>query len=331
MTPSKLHCSRNIELFSGGIVSVLLLLLLAACDAPRGVVTVSARLPQSRTFWDSFNKSLLSGTGIEALDGLVWEDINPSDRWAVAEQIAAGERSRIHAISVLPVLNVDPDLIAYTAQMMKLRLDLASSLDEAVALDRKHDQITSGPVFGVGWVFNLLERSEEKEEGIAWRALGDTVLETAAASQKLDEPGQALQTRIRSVVAALLQLDAQELALRAKLAQRFGSEFPTGDSYEGILNPAKAIEPMSDREIKESLLGKSIGLWNSWTFDSLDEFVAFKVVAVKHRAELIGDYEVHAHLKGASGSERHVKLGLTYARLDGRWKLIRARELRDAL
>jgi hypothetical protein len=299
--------------------------------AKQSEVPPPGTIEETWRFWESLNKAATTGTGIEALDSPAWQgNVDTADICAVLEDIIAGERARSRAITTLPVLHVDPDLAEYALEFARSRTDLANVLQDYVTLAKKQQEMTSMPVLGVGLLLNLLNHSDDKEDGILWRALLDEGRQTANNVQSLQEPAKAFEAKAASVRGEIGQINTDEMSVRIKLAQKFDREFPPRDTYISAAAIAKPNDrPLSKRQIIRTLIGQKIGgVFDGWTFDSPQEFVSFNIVSVTNRSNVRTDYEVQAHLKGIpSGQERDVDLHLTYGWLYTHWKLVGIQQL----
>jgi len=116
-----------------------------------------------------------------------------------------------------------------------------------------------------------------------------------------------------------MQLTPEEMTVRAKLAQDFNREFPPKDSYAKEASLSLTPANLNKEQIIQSLLGKQI---DGWTFASPQEFVSFDITATSNLSDLLTDYDVQTHVKGASGDERNLKLRITYGKFYTRFKLV---------
>jgi hypothetical protein len=282
-------------------------------------------------FWEAFNKAATSGTGIEALQSPAWQgDVDTAATCAVLEDIIAGERERSHIITVLPVLHVDPDLAGYAVQFARSRTDFADALQDYVEIARKQGQMTSTPVLGVGLLLNLLNHSDDKKDGILWRALLDEGRQTAENLQTLREPLNAFEAKAASVRGVVGRLNSEEMGVRVKLAQRFDREFPPHETYTNSQAYERSKDtPLSKKQIIKTLIGQRVGgLLDLWTFDYPKEFVTFDILKVTKRSGVRTDYEVRTHVKGIpSGKERDFNLHLSYGWIYTRWVLVEPPQL----
>ena len=314
-------------------VALGLVLICSACNrdqANKQDAPPPGRAEETWKFWEAFNTAATSGTGVEALKSPVYsENVGLEDTCVVLEDIIAGEQSRIRAITSLAVLHVDPDLAAYSVSFTKARGELVSAMQDYVTLAKKQEEMTSMPVLGVGLFFNLLNHADDNEDGILWRVLIDQTKQTANELQTLRTPAKAFEAKAVSVRHAGEQLKTEEMSVRVKLAQRFNREFPAFDSYAATADTSKQLNHLDEKGVMQTLVGQRTGEWpDRWNFDSLQEFVTFKIVSVTKRSETLSDYEVRTHVKGIpSGKEHDFKLRLKFGRLYTRWKLIEIQQL----
>jgi len=313
---------------SAGII-VALLLYCPACHqrehAKLGVGAPPDRAAETWKFWEAFNKAAVAGTGIEALKSKTYEgDVETADTCLVLEDIIAAEQERGRAITSLPVLHVDPDLAAYAVDFCRSRTELAGALQDYVALAKRGEEITSAPVLGFGLLLNLLSHSEDKEDGILWRALLDEAKQTAANVQQLRAPAGVAEVKAVSARNALAQLPTEEMSVRVKLSQRFDREFPPLDTYATAAAAARTNTALSKTQIIQTLIGHGIGGWpNRWRFDSPKESVTLNILSVTNSSDVLAEYAVQTHVKGIpSGQEHDFELRLSYGWLHTRWALI---------
>jgi len=302
----------------------------SGCDrnepAKQNVARPSANADATWKFWESFCKAATADTGIEALKSPAWQgEVDTADTCAVIEDIVAGERERNRTITSLPVLHVDPDLANYAVEFAKSRIELADAMQDYAKLLKKQESMTSGPALGVGLLFNLLNHTDDKQDGILWRALADEARQTGENLQTLREPAKEVEARATTVRNSLGRLNAEEMSVRIKLAQRFDREFPPHDTYANAAgSESNKDRPLSKDQIIQTLIGRHIGgLFNMWTFDSPQEFVNFKILSVKKQSDVLTHCEVQTHVKGiGTGQERDFQLHLTYGWIYTRWKLV---------
>jgi hypothetical protein len=280
-------------------------------------------------FWQSLHEAAISGIGIEALESPAWQgDVDTADMCGVIEDLIAGERERSRAITSLPVLHVAPDLAEYAVEFAKSRTELADAMQDYVGLMKKQAAMTSAPVLGIGLLENLIEHKDDKQDGILWPALLDTARQTGENLKTLQAPASALEARVTAVRGSVGRLNAEEMGVRVKLAQRFDREFPPSSTYtKTAASENDKDRPLSKNQIIPTLIGRKIGgLFNWWTFDSPQEFVTFNILSVKKRSDVLTDYEVQTHVKGIpSGDERDFALHLSYGWIYTRWKLVELR------
>ncbi len=313
-------------------VTLVALLFCSSCDRqPAGKQPAGpalGRAEETWKFWEAFNRAAVSEPGIEVLKG---EEINhnvePTLACAALEDIAAGELARSRAITALPVLHVDPELAAYAVEFAASRAKLANALSDYPALLKKQAEMLSGPTLGVGLLVNLLNHSEDKQEGILWRAMLDQAKQTTSDLQSLKEPARVVERSAGAVRSTMSSLNTEEMAVRVKLSQRFGREFPPRVSYANAVTLAKP-SGLTEKQIVQSLIGKSAGgFFNPWRFEDVREFVSMKILGVTNRSDVLAVYQVQTHVKGIrSGNERDFRLTLTYRWFYTRWVLIETNE-----
>jgi hypothetical protein len=225
-------------------------------------------------------------------------------------------------------LHVDPDLSKYAVQFARSRSELADAMQDYAGLVKRQAGMTSARVLGVGLLLNLLNHSDDKQDGILWRALLDEARQTGENLQTLREPASAVEARAASVRRVIGRLNAAEMDVRIKLAQKFDREFPPHETYDNAgASRSDKDRPLSQEQIVRTLLGREIGgVFNSWTFESPSEIETFNILSVRKRSDVLTDYEVQTHVKGIhTGGERNFDLHLTYGWIYTRWKLVELR------
>ena len=300
------------------------MLILTGCDRQRvgqNGGPSSGRAAETTAFWEAFKKAATQGTGVEILSQPTWEkDVTSAEMCGVLGDIAVAERMRSRAITALPVLHVDPDLAQYAARYSAARVDVAQVCDEFVNLAQQEAETTSLPNFGLGLFFNMLERRNEKESGIFWRALGDQVDQTAKDVHALKPAAKTWLQTLNTTVGNLLRLQSDQMTVRVKLSQRFGKEFPAFNANTIETYGVKPDRAPSPDTMKKALVGHSI---DEWSFDSVDEFVTFNVLYVTNRSDVLTGCIIKTHVKGVRSAEEHdFRLNVTYGRLYTRWKLL---------
>lgn len=320
---------------SSSVIALALVLVCFGCNRDQNdkhkQALPSGHADETWKFWGSLNQAAVSGTGVEILRGAeLNQRVKPTLLCAVLEDIIAGEQARSRTVTSLPVLNVDPDLTAYAVKYARSRTDLAVALQDLVTLLNKQEEITSGPVLGVGLLLNLLNHSDDKEDGILWRAMLDQAKQTTSDLQSLKEPARAVE---RSAVAAckvISELNTEEMSVRVKLSQRFGREFPPLTTYAKAAEAAKPkATRLTEKQIIQSLIGKQTGgLFGTWAFEDSKEFTSLQILSVTNQSGELAMYEVKTHVEGIrSGNERDFKLRLAYRWFYTRWVLLEIKQV----
>lgn len=286
------------------------------------------RVKETREFWEAFNKVSTAGVGVEVLEQKAWQKgVNATVLDSVLEDIIAGEKERNEKIIALPVLNVDPDAARYAVQSVKARADLIVALQDLAALHQRVEDTTGTEALSVGLVLNLLNHSGDKEDGILWRALMDEGRQVAENLDTFKAPAADLEAKAEGARDARQLLAGDEMAVRVKLAQRYGLEFPPNSSFPTLAN--REDSKPDEKGVMASLIGSQIGQWpDIWTFDSPKEFVSFRVTGMTNRTDVLTDYYVRTHVKGIwSGQERDLNLRVTHGWVYTRWTLVHVQEL----
>jgi hypothetical protein len=315
------------------IVEIKLVLLLVIQSVAFGQQTKTSNVQADATweFWQGFNKAAVSGPGVEALEQNVpTHPIEIKDRCRVFEDIISTERRRAKLITSLPVLNVDSEAVKYATEFESVRTHLADAMQDYVSLLREQENIVSTPELSVDLLLNVLNHSEDKEDGIFWKALLDTGKQTVDQIQSLKEPALKVGGEMVAAAKATAKLKIEEMSVRSALSQKYDREFPPLANYAEAAakdNPAHKVIP--DKQIIRSLLGKSVGgLFDGWTFDSQKEFASLEVIKIVDSGDLVKNYIIKTHVKGInSGQERDFKLRLTYLWYYTRWLMIDCEEL----
>lgn len=258
------------------------------------------------------NKAAVTGDGVEPLQGNAWKGkVTNEDLADGLSDIADAESARCRAIASLPVLNVDPDLTAYAADLVQSRTEVASSTNVAV-----------------GFALQLLQHRND-QEGIFWNALLDQAAQTGNDFKSIRPQFRELQARTTAVAERCMGLKAREMRVRSTHSQRFNREFPAMASYVAPERSQTKANPLSRDRIKQDVIGWSIGDWpNTWSFDSPQEFISFRITGYTNRNEISADYDVATQVRDSlSGAEHDFRLHLTHAKWLTRWKLAKVQEL----
>ena len=305
----------------------LLCILIALCGCNQTGSDNSApaepktKAPETWKYWEAMHKAAVAGIGAELLAATKETDLKPEDLANIMRDIAGGEQERYVAIKSLPVLFVDSNLTAYAIQFAKTRAEVSAMLtDYASALDQQR-QVTSGSTLAMAFIVSLLNHRNENE-GIAVNAFIDTAAQVGNELQQMKPVAQQIERRATGIRDSNLRLGTEEMRVRTGLAQRFEREFPPIETYAAAKPVVKEV-PLTEKRLMQDLIRKELNQ-NGWTsFDSLDEFVSFKIQDTKKRDDGTVDYEVKTHLKRIrSGREWDFRLRLTYRKNITRWQFV---------
>lgn len=303
-------------------LTVTVLVVCCGCDQDRKNSTgPKAKAGETWQYWEAFNKAAVAGTGVELLPESKNTDLKVEDLANIFRDIAAAEKARHVAITSLPVLYVDSNLTAYAIQFAKARADIAGILTDYANLLDQQRQVTSGPNLAMSFIMGLLNH-RNKEEGVVWNALIDTATQTGNELQQARPAAQQLEARVMGIRDGNARLKTEEMRVRVSLSQKYEREYPPIESYFSSKSPVIEM-PLDEKKLMQDLLGKRLDRKEWTSFDSLDEFVSFKITNTEKRDDGLVDYEVKTHLKGiVSGREWDFRLRLTYRKIITRWQFV---------
>lgn len=287
------------------------------------------KLQETWEYWDKLNKTKATQDGLESANLPNYQGLSdPRITVIILQDMINAERRKCSDIASMPVLNVDPEAATFAADSVRSRLMAVDWLQGTVDLLNKQSQILSLSNLGGGFLLNLLNRSNETEDGIFWRSLLDQARSTGADIKGLEESATKLSSKQHDYRAAMDKLRGDEINVRVKLAERYGREFPSYIDYY------KKIKPLSNGQLTESqiiptLIGRYVpGTWDGWKFDDTSEFQTFKIVSVHKISEVEMGYYVTTRVRGLySGVEHDFKLQLKYGRIGTRWFLVDLRKV----
>ena len=300
-------------------------IFIAGCSPSTSKTAPTGKAAETWKFWESLNQAATAGIGTESLvGGSQPPNVEPALLVAIMSDVSNGEIARSKAITSLPVLNVDPDLSNYAVKQAKARLELAEALQGYVTLSKQADRVIDPKAFGVGLLLNLLMRSNEKEDGMVWRALLDQGRETASSIQSLKEPAMLVETKFQSVRKRFVELQTDEMDLRIKLAQRYGKEFPPQTTYRAAAAAAKPKpKPPTESQIAESLVGRRVQKqFDEWSFSNLNSFLSLKILNTTQIDDNQVQFIIQTDQKGIwLGTQRSLKLKIKYQVAATRWAM----------
>lgn len=273
------------------------------------------KLEATQQFWAAFQREATEGNGLEVFSCEAWtENIKSDQVIQIVSDIAKTELKRSMAISSLPVMNVDPDAVAFAAEFAVVKSEICGAIGEGLSIWGRQEQIIHPVNLGAGFLVNMAAQSDKGNDG-AWllAALGQAA-QTVGELKALRKPVEGLENRVFSTLSRLIQLQAEQMKLRGTLSQRYGVEFATVGSM--VRNDPQEIPEFSEQQIMNSLIGSNVyrGL-DGWEFRSMKEFASLEILESKPRGNIMHDYVVLVHVKrpGFFGIDRKMKLRVTYA------------------
>ena len=241
------------------------------------------------------------------------------------EEAVKALQSRIAIISVLPVMDVDTNLTSHALHLVKVDKERAELLLEIGKLSSQGRSLTSGQELVFDFLSSLLRHANEGNE-----ALGNAFFEQLASKAKIVGNAKPAVENLKLAAYQLSQrvsaLNIEEMQVRIALSKRFGREFPPSLNYppkqaKQVMESEaekKDTEEVLEQQMMRDLIGRQVRVgFSVWKFEHLSEYQSFQSL----RRTMAGEdtiYVVATHVKGASGTEHHLRLRLIYQRERGR-------------
>ncbi len=227
-------------------------------------------------------------------------------------------------IAVIPVLNVDSELLQYSAAYVKNRTEGIIFLNEYATLLLQAKELLNGEQWLADLVISAMKHSDKRGE--AWKhvlteQLTDKGVGLAAIKPKMLE----IQRQAMDISNQVSRLKAEEMQLRLNLSKKYNREFLSGDTFKRpITSPLKTASKVEIpvTKMQQDLLGKSINDGSWWRFDDMKEYNLFHVIKSNQMEPNSIQYQVVSRVKGMySGNVRTVWLNLEYRQQNGQWNL----------
>jgi hypothetical protein len=299
---------------------------LTACPNGSGPAATAGDGAATATYWEELYRARVPADLFElssdVKDGP--DQFSQQNVLSVLRERTEVERSRCEHIAGLSVNGVDPELTEYAARVLKARAEWASVAEAGLqTADRARSTFEPGPL---AFAF-LLSAAAHANEGDA--ALGSAFVEQLSAKaadvQNLQRRGEDFAERMRGVRELADQLRADAVALRGRLTQRYGREFPAGSSFPQHLPPpagAADAAAVTRDVLARELIGHTVASGgSSWTFDSVKELTRFDVESSAVRNG-VARFGIKTHVRGLwSGAEHDLSIRMTYRYVDASWRL----------
>lgn len=286
--------------------------------APRG------NAQSTLSFWEGLHQPYLNSNDVhlfKSMSGGIADLKSEQYLISLFRTLSAGEQERCRRVAGLPVLKVDPDVTAFATQFIDVRQEVAAMLGQLAVVAENPSGLPDAPEAAFGFFLRLLQHSNDGDEAF-WNALKEEVVEDAKTVGKTQDRARNLIGGFQVVSAKVAALETQELSLRAKLAQRYGREFPAGSTFPSGTNaPSSATSPSPPTadpdKMMRDLVGRHVG---SWTIET-GEFQSFDILDGKVLGDLAW-YRVKARLRGSfSGKVLDVEMRLSYRNQRDMWAL----------
>jgi|GEM_PF-6567652 len=251
------------------------ILVLAGCDrqpSPNGDTEATL------SYWKRLNEERPDFSDLEAAaaawakapgDGQV--EMLRADGVIVARMV--GYRERNQALAQMPMEGVDPVLLEYTAKLATLNASRIELLAQSHAMIGQLNQITSPDQLLLDLFGSFLRHSGD--ENVFESVLRDQWNEKSQVVGNTLPQLKAVQSQAQAMSAAESQVEAAEIALRAKLHAHHRGEFPPSSSFQRpALKPTEVERILTKRRVALDLLGQR---FDGWTFEGLEELQRLEI------------------------------------------------------
>jgi hypothetical protein len=224
---------------------------------------------------------------------------------------------RNQKLGQLPMRNIDPALLDYTAQLASANATRIRVMEQARALLRQIQQLTSPGQLGLDFLGSYFRHANDKEPLLAM--LGDQLREKTKTVGDIIPQVMDLESKLLSLQPLNSNLAAVEVSIRATLHQNHDRDFKPSSSFDKKSpKPTDLNRVFTNRRVILDLLGQQFG---DWTFENLEEFRAVKIerrIQIGNRAELYLTCDVI----GARAGPRSIAFVMIYELRGDTWVLL---------
>lgn len=243
----------------------------------------------SLAYWNRLNEERPDTTDITAA-GAGWAlaarsesaDMMRMDGAIALHILTLTERNQ--KLGQLPMKDVDPALLDYTAQLAAANAARIEVLSQARAMLAQIQQLTSPSQLGLDLFGSLLRHADDKEPFAAM--LREQWSEKTQALGKTIPQARDLQTKLEALQPLQAKLAAAEVAVRAALHQHHSREFKPSSAFEKQSpKPTDLDRVFTKRRLALDLLGQN---FDGWEFESLEELQSLEIEKRNQKENHVG-------------------------------------------
>ncbi len=184
-----------------------------------------------------------------------------------------GYREQNQALAKMPMEGVDPVLLEYTAKLATLNASRIELLAQGHAMIGQLNQITSPDQLLLDLFGSFLRHSGD--ENVLGSVLRDQLVEKSQVVGNALPQLKTIQAQAEAITAIESQVEAAEIALRAKLHAHHRGEFPPSSSFQRpALKPTEVERILTKRRVVLDLLGQR---FDGWTFEGIAELQRLEI------------------------------------------------------
>lgn len=182
-------------------------------------------------------------------------------------------RVRNQALAQMPMEGVDPALLEYTAKLATLNSSRIELMAQGRAMIGQVNQITSPDQLLLDLFGSFLRHSSD--ENVLTSVLRDQFQEKAQVVGNALPQFKTIQAQSQAISAAESQVEAAEIALRARLHAHHRGTFPPSSSFQRpALKPTEVERILTRRRVALDLLGQR---FDGWTFEGIEELQSLEI------------------------------------------------------
>lgn len=306
------------RLFLLPIVAILGLSLTGCDKKPSAHGDADASL----AYWNRLNEERPDSTDI----------IAASAGWALAPGSERGQLMRMDGaialqildlternqkLGQLPMKDVDPALLDYTAQLAAANAARIEVMGQARAMLRQIQQLTSPAQLGLDFLGSLLRHANDDEPFAAM--LQDQWSEKTQTLGKTIPQAKDLEAKFQSLQPLNSNLAATEVAVRSALHQHHARDFkPSATFTKAPPKPTDLEHVFTKRRLFLDLLGQN---FDGWTFENLEEFRGIEIERLSQRANR-AELRLKCDVVGAMAGPRRLAFVMIYELRGDTWMLL---------
>ncbi|HEY1170305.1 MAG TPA: hypothetical protein VGH19_02940 [Verrucomicrobiae bacterium] len=305
------------------VCTLIVLVTLGLRAANKG----NAKAGPTEEYWKKLHASAGATDAEQILADLKQTEPTPQSLEKAAQaliELATQLDKTCQQIAALPALNVDPELLQYSASYMKAKSEGVIVLNEYSSLLLQSKELLSGDNLLLDFLFSTLKHSDKGNDALGY-ALREQLSSKGGALDAIKPRVQQIYRQAMDVRNQVSRLKADEMQLRLNLTKKYAREFAPISTFKlpttSALKKIGAVE-IPATKMQQDLLGKSINDGLQWNFEDMQEYTLFHVIkSTQLRSDSI-QYQVVSKVKGIrTGNIRTIWLNLEYRQQNGQWNL----------